>query len=418
MGSWAHHVQESFKNTLGVSTSFDVHYYDEDVSESNTRNQNGPRGSFRHSIRKSFRLVPGQQQLSCGPPRLYTQPQASTRVRSEVMRVLNLAVTDPFRSGSGWLMWSWFFTTLFLLHTASALGLAWYLIFTPTFACYPRRTRLLWGSYQIFKVTCSVTNWITASILRRRTQMAALCRSQVFVAHLLRCYTIVCVALIGPAFIMMVSLGLASDVVGFFGVTVITVLQILPAVCFFPYIAVAMLMRIESEDLQRLVRVCCASAQPQAFHKQALVDVRLKAVKWSMVLIPHCCLEFGLLVSCWGALAFGFMRDFMDFLDLPCGPLCQGAFSYLILSVSVFHVFLAFIIVQPIAEYNSFIESCLDDADVEGVTFKLLYYRPLSIRIFGLYLSRSQFRTSIRIAMSLGVFSALQFLATTGSKRN
>ena len=179
----------------------------------------------------------------------------------------------------------------------------------------------------------------------------------------------------------------------------------------------------------------------QAFHKQALVDVRLKAVKWSMVLIPHCCLECGLLVSCWGALAFGFMRDFMDFLDLPCGPLCQGvgghvcqvtvscwtmlqlrltqgAFSYLILSVSVFHVFLAFIIVQPIAEYNSFIESCLDDADVEGVTFKLLYYRPLSIRIFGLYLSRSQFRTSIRIVMSLGVFSALQFLATAGSKRN
>merc|ERR1712136_399811 len=68
----------------------------------------------------------------------------------------------------------------------------------------------------IFKVTCSVTNWITASILRRRTRMAALGRSQVFVAHLLRCYTIVCVALIGPAFIMMVSLGLASDVVGFF----------------------------------------------------------------------------------------------------------------------------------------------------------------------------------------------------------
>ena len=186
MGSWAHHVQESFKNTLGVSASFDVHYYDEDVSESNTRNQNGPRGSFRHSIRKSFRLVPGQQQLSCGPPRLYTQPQASTRVRSEVMRVLNLAVTDPFRSGSGWLMWSWFFTTLFLLHTASALGLAWYLIFTPTFACYPRRTRLLWGSYQIFKVTCSVTNWITASILRRRTRMAALCRSQVRVWNWIR----------------------------------------------------------------------------------------------------------------------------------------------------------------------------------------------------------------------------------------
>lgn len=180
------------------------------------------------------------------------------------------------------------------------------------------------------------------------------------------------------------------------GLTFVEVIMSLP----FP--ALAVMLHADCEALRLALETFVRSDEPKPLHAALRLSVRSMEDRWSFVLVLHILSEGATLMALWGCI----ILNVFDGENQPPVWTVPVQVIYCF-AWSMWHVLTAFLVVWPLARYNTAVELALEEADISSVLFKLLYFKPPSFEILGFSLSCSQYLNVLKFLVTAMVIPGL-----------